>query len=78
MSRFAALTLRKAVPTPDRADGYPRELSFLSVAEPRRTAIAGALSGVRAAILRRRVLTGSPPALERRLIAFPKAQDKAS
>jgi hypothetical protein len=25
-----------------------------------------------------RVLTGSPPALERRLIAFPKAQDKAS
>ena len=29
-------------------------------------------------VLRRRVLTGSPPALERRLIAFPKAQDKAS
>src|SRR5262249_43902865 len=26
---------------------------------------------------RRRVLTGWPPALERRLIAFPKAQDKA-
>jgi hypothetical protein len=29
------------------------------------------------AVLRRRALPGSPPALERRLIAFPKAQDKA-
>jgi hypothetical protein len=34
--------------------------------------------GRRFTAFRRRVLTGSPPALERRLIAFPKAQDKAS
>jgi hypothetical protein len=40
--------------------------------------IFGALPRFRAAVLRRRVLTGSPPALERRLIASPEAQDKAS
>ena len=34
-------------------------------------------AGFRAAVLRPRVLSGSPPALERRLIALPKAQDKA-
>jgi hypothetical protein len=44
----------------------------------RRTAAFGALLRFRAAVLRRRVLTGSPPALERRLIASPETQDKAS
>jgi hypothetical protein len=29
-------------------------------------------------VLRRRVLTGLPPALDRRRIVFPEAQDKAS
>jgi hypothetical protein len=37
----------------------------------RRTAAFGALPRFRAAVLRRCVLTGSPPALERRLIAYP-------
>jgi len=36
----------------------------------------GALRRFSVTVLRRRVLTGSPPALERRLIA-PSAQDKA-
>ena len=41
-----------------------------------RTAL-GKLPRFGATVFRRRVLAGSPPALERRLIALPKAQDKA-
>jgi hypothetical protein len=44
----------------------------------RRTTAFGALLRLRAAVLRRRALTGAPLALERRRIAFhPKAQDYA-
>ena len=38
---------------------------------------SGNLRRLNATVFRRRVLAGLPPALERRLIAFPKAQDKA-
>src|SRR5204862_3250926 len=38
----------------------------------------GALPLFSANVFRRRALTGSPPALERRLIAFPEAQDHAN
>jgi hypothetical protein len=43
----------------------------------RRTPDFGAFRCFSAACLPRGNLAGLPPALERRLIAFPKAQDKA-
>ena len=53
-------------------------VSWPAADELRRRTAFGALRRFRATVLRRRVLTGSPPALERRLIAFPSAQDEAS
>jgi len=44
----------------------------------RRPLTLGALKRLGVAAFRRRVLIGLPPALERRRIASPKAQDKAS
>jgi hypothetical protein len=38
----------------------------------------GALLRFRAAVLRRRVLTGTPPALERRLIASPRGSGQGT
>jgi hypothetical protein len=43
----------------------------------RRPRTSGALGRFSVAALRRRVLIGLPPALERRRIASPMAQDKA-
>jgi hypothetical protein len=50
----------------------------LAAEELRRRMAFGALRRFSVIILRRRVLAGSPPALERRLIAATEAQDKAS
>jgi hypothetical protein len=53
-------------------------VSWLAAEGLRRRTAFGASRRFSVTVLRRRVLTGSPPALERRLIAFPKGQDKAS
>jgi len=45
--------------------------------EPRRRTVFGALRRPDVTALRRSDLVGLPPALERRLIAFPKTRDKA-
>jgi hypothetical protein len=55
----------------------PGDICVLASGGPRRIATFVALPRFRAAIFGR-VLTGSQPDRERRLIAFPKAQDKAS
>jgi hypothetical protein len=51
--------------------------SWPEVEDFRGRAALGKLRRFGATVFWRRVLAGSPPALERRLIAFPKAQDKA-
>ena len=52
--------------------GEPRDLCFLAGSgEPRRRTAFGAMRRFSVAALRRRVLIGSPPALERRLIGAP-------
>ncbi len=51
-------------------------LSWLTADELRRRTAFGALRRFSVTVLRRRALTGLRPALERRLIAPPEAQDK--
>jgi hypothetical protein len=53
-------------------------VSLPTADELRRRTSFGAAPVLRATFLRRRALTGSPPALGRRLIASPYARDKAS
>ena len=57
--------------------GEARDICFLTGSgEPRRRGAFGALR--RFNVLRRCVLAALPPALSRRLIASPEAQDRAS
>ena len=67
------LLLQRLVPFADD----PRELCFVSGIGGRRRTAFGALPPFSVIAFRRRALIGSPPALERRLIASPCAKDKA-